>query len=169
MQIINSTIEDISTIFQLYNQATELQKAIGNNHWMGFERALVEQEIAEGRQWKIVIDGAIACVFMTAFNDPYVWNEKDKDPAVYIHRIATNEAFRGQGLVKAIVAWTKDYARQHQKRFVRIDTGSGNDRLINYYKSCGFVYQGEANLQDAGDLPEHYKQGGMSLLEIDLG
>lgn len=166
--VIKSTPSDIDEIFRLYEEGTAYQKSVAKKHWKGFERSLVEKEIAEGRQWKILIGEQIACVFAVAFNDPFIWQERDRDPALYIHRIATNPLFRGRGLVKKIVAWAKDFAALHDKKFIRMDTGSGNDKLNDYYVSCGFNYLGVAKYGVTGELPEHYKDGESSLFEIAL-
>ncbi len=168
MNIINSTREDIDAIFDLYNKATAYQESLGRKDWQGFERKLVEQEIDEKRQWKILENGQLACVFVTTFSDPYIWLEKDKDPSVYIHRIATNPAFRGKRYVQHIVDWASQYAREHGKQFVRLDTGSGNEKLNAYYISCGFTYLGVFAYGEIGDLPAHYADGSSSLFEIKL-
>ncbi|HZE83743.1 MAG TPA: GNAT family N-acetyltransferase [Puia sp.] len=168
MEIINSTAEDISSIFRLYDEGTAYQKSVAKKHWQGFDRAVIETEIREGRQWKIMAGDEIACVFAIAFNDPLIWQEKDKDPAIYIHRIATNPLFRGRGYVKHIVAWAKEYARAKGKDFIRMDTGSGNEKLNNYYSSCGFTYLGITEIRDAGNLPAHYKAGSSSLFELPV-
>ncbi|MBO9729382.1 MAG: GNAT family N-acetyltransferase [Chitinophaga sp.] len=168
MEIINSTIEDIDIIFSLYDAGTILQKKAKQTYWQGFKRTLIENEIQEGRLWKIVVDQQIVCVFTITFQDPFIWKEKDKDPSVYIHRIATHPDFRGNGYVKKIVAWSKDYAAEHHKQFVRMDTGSGNDKLNNYYISCGFNYLGVVPTGDAPELPAHYRGGSSSLFEIAL-
>ena len=168
MKIINGTTEDIDIIFSLYDAGTILQKKVAQKHWLGFDRALIENEIHEKRLWKMVADNQIVCVFSIAFEDPFIWKEKDKDPAVYIHRIATHPDFRGNGYVKNIVDWAKTYAPAHGKAFIRMDTGSGNDKLNNYYMSCGFNYLGVIATGDAPELPAHYKNGTSSLFEIQL-
>jgi hypothetical protein len=63
MTIQNSELTDIDTIFHLYDEATKHQKKVAEKHWQGFDRSLIEQEIEEKRQWKIIVDGHIACVF----------------------------------------------------------------------------------------------------------
>lgn len=168
MKIINSTAEDIDIIFSLYDAGTVLQKKVAQKHWLGFDRTLIENEINEKRLWKIVADQQIVCVFSIAFEDPFIWKEKDKDPAIYIHRIATHPDFRGNGYVKNIVDWAKTYAPANGKEFIRMDTGSGNDKLNNYYVSCGFNYLGIIATGDAPELPAHYKNGTSSLFEIQL-
>ncbi|WP_183557458.1 GNAT family N-acetyltransferase [Mucilaginibacter sp. SP1R1] len=168
MKILQSTHEDTEAIMRLYDAGTDHQKKVAKKHWQGFEKSLVEKEIGEQNQWKIVIDGEIACVFATAFCDPFIWQEKDEDPAVYLHRIATNPQFRGMHFVKHIVAWTKEYALQNGKAYIRMDTGSGNDKLNNYYVSCGFTYLGVTEYPVTDQLPEHYNDGCSSLFEINL-
>ena len=168
MKIVNSTIHDIDRIFELYDLATAYQKQVAKKHWQGFERTLVEREISEQRQWKILVNDQIACVFMTAFNDPFIWKERDTDPSIYIHRIATDPSFRGQHFVKHIVAWARTYAQANQLQFIRLDTGSGNEKINNYYTSCGFTYLGIAEPGIAPDLPAHYQNGSFSLFEIKL-
>lgn len=168
MEIINSTRQDTDTIFELYAEATSLQKQIGNNHWKSFERSLIEREIDEGRQWKIIIGGQIAAVFAITFDDPDIWKELDKDAAIYLHRIATHPSFRGQSLVQSIVTWACNYARQQHKAYVRLDTGSGNTRLINHYQRCGFTYVRDQHFEPTPDLSEHYWGLTCSLLQIDL-
>lgn len=168
MKIVLSKPEDLDHLFQLYDAATAYQKKVGIKSWQGFERSMVAREIEEQRQYKIIIEDEIACVFLITDHDPLIWQEKDKDPSVYIHRIATNPNFRGKHFVKEIVKWVKQYAAKHHKKFIRLDTGSGNEKLNNYYKNCGFTYLGIVTLSDTGDLPAHYNYGSFSLFEMPL-
>ena len=168
MLIINSTQADIDAIFELYDVATAHQKAVAEKHWLGFERTMVETEIREQRQYKIMENDQIACVFAVTFSDLAIWQDRNADPSIYIHRIATNPKFRGNHFVKIIVAWAKDFAVKNALSYIRMDTGSGNDKLNNYYVSCGFEYLGITKLGDAKDLPEHYKKGDSSLFEIKI-
>ena len=168
MTIINSVPADIDAIFALYEAGTALQKTLSKKHWKGFQRTLVEQEIAEYRQWKIMEGNQMACCFAVAFSDPFIWQEKSKDPAIYIHRIATHPGFRGNGYVKNIVEWARAFASQNGLKYIRMDTGSGNERLNNYYIACGFTYLGISSYPITENLPEHYKAGSSSLFEISL-
>ena len=104
-----STINDIDSIFHFYDMAVEYQKTKFNKHWQGFERNLVKKEIAEERQWKIIIDNEIACVFAITFEDESIWKEKNSDKAVYFHRIVTHPKFRGQNFVKKIMEWAEPF------------------------------------------------------------
>ena len=169
MNIQPSNPQDLDQIFHLYHLATEYQKVkFQGNIWPAFDRSMVRIEIEQQQQWKLTIDGEMACIWATTFNDPQIWEEKDLDPAVYIHRIATHPQFRGHHFVKAIVDWAKRYAHQHQKRFIRLDTCGRNERLIRHYEDCGFSFLGLHVLKNPVGLPAHYIGAEVCFFEIDL-
>ncbi len=168
MKIENSTALDIDEIFRLYDIATALQKQKSSVYWPQFDRAMVEDEIAENRQWKAVQNDRVACVWATAFSDPQIWEEKDNDPAVYIHRIATSPDFRGQNMVGNIVQWARDYAAQNDRRLIRMDTVGDNPGLIAYYRTCGFNFLGLSKLKNTVGLPAHYDNATVSLFEMKV-
>ena len=168
MQIINSNPNDIPEIFRLYNLVIDYQKERFTVYWPKFELSLVETEIIENRQWKIVINNEVACVFATTFYDPLIWEEKNKDPAVYIHRIATNPHYRGKKFVEHIVEWVKQYAKENNKNFIRLDTVGDNKKLIDHYCKCGFTFLGLVDLPDRQGLPQHYQTDDVCLFEIAL-
>ena len=166
MTIKNSVIEDLSEIFRLYESARDFQKTKSAVLWPQFDKKLIETEIAENRQWKILIDNQIACVWATTFSDPEIWEERNVDPSIYIHRIATNPIFRGQNLVGTIVEWAKKYAGENEKRFIRMDTVGENKGLINYYQKCGFDYLGLLKLRNTANLPIHYHDATVCLFQM---
>lgn len=169
MKIENSTTEDIDEIFRLYKLAADYQRSKKTVVvWPEFERSLVETEIAENRQWKLLMNDTIACVWAITFSDAQIWGEKNNQPAVYIHRIATNPDFRGNDFVGMIVTWAKEYAAQQQKEYVRLDTIGNNTKLIEVYTRAGFEFLGLYDLKDVSGLPVHYSQGPACLFEIKL-
>ena len=119
--IEKSTLEDIPEIIKRYEAAAAFQhtkkKVVV---WPSFDPALVEKEILEGRQWKLIHNNRIRCVWAIAFNDPQIWEERDKDPSIYIHRIATHPAARGQLMVKKIVGWAIPYAKKKEENSLEI-------------------------------------------------
>jgi len=169
LKIHQSSFEDITEIFRLYGLATEYQKTIfPENTWPTFEHELIETEIREKRQFKIVLDNQVACVWAITFTDPQIWEERNKDPSIYIHRIATNPDFRGRHFVSEIVKWARGYAASHQKKFIRMDTCGDNKKLIGHYKSSGFDFLGMVRLKNADQLPSHYQDADVCLFEINL-
>ncbi|ALM07070.1 GNAT family acetyltransferase [Sediminicola sp. YIK13] len=168
MKITNSNTADIPEIFRLYRLATAFQKTKKCVQWPEFSTELVSKEIAESRQWKLMIGQIVACVWAVTFEDPEIWEEKDVDKAMYIHRIATNPEYRGQHLVEHIVTWSKGYAQENKLDYIRMDTVGENLGLISHYKKCGFEYLGLTKLKSTVSLPAHYENACVSLFQIKL-
>ena len=169
MTITNSTLDDIPEIFRLYKLATDYQKvAFPGNIWPEFDQEFITTEVMENRQFKIVIDQEIACIWAITYNDPPIWEERENNDAIYLHRIATNPEFRGNDFVKIIADWSKGFAKKESKNYVRMDTCGQNDRLINHYKNCGFNFLGMKKLKDSSQLQAHYHDADVCFFEISL-
>ena len=168
MKIYNSQIQDIDNIFELYKIATDYQQQKAMVAWPNFKKTLIEKEIHENRQWKLIIDQQIACVWATTDSDPQIWGLKNNEPSIYIHRIVTNPSFRGRSLVKVIVKWAIKYGQTQKKKFIRMDTVGENIGLISHYKKCGFDFIGLSKLKHTSGLPLHYQNATVSLFQLPL-
>lgn len=169
MEIKNCSLTDVAEILSLYEAARNLQIQREMVVWPSFENAFIENEIREERQWKIVDGSTIACNWAITFADREIWGNKDKNDAIYIHRICTNPNLRGNRYIDKIVAWAIAYAKQLGKRYVRLDTLGNNTKLIAHYTSAGFDFLGIVELTDTLTLPAHYqKEPKCCLFEIDL-
>jgi GNAT superfamily N-acetyltransferase len=168
MQIVTCTPGDINTIFELYDKASEFQKMVFHKHWQPFDPSLIKQEIEENRLWKVMADESVASIFTVAYSDPLIWGKRDSEPALYIHRIVTNPLFRGQGYVRVIVEWAKEYGRSIGKKYLRMDTWADNQKLIDYYMKFGFSFVEIITPTNTAVLPKHYEGISLCLLEIAL-
>lgn len=167
IEVLNSQSTDIDIIFGFYDLAVAHQKKVFNKHWQGFSRELVQTEIAEKRQYKILVNGELACVFAVTFNDPLIWGDRDHD-SIYIHRIVTHPGFRGYAFVKEIIKWARKYSLDNGLKYIRMDTWADNEKLLDYYTSCGFEYVGVVTMQKTDGLPKHYEGISLGLFEIAL-
>lgn len=168
MEITQSKLADIDQILSLYDAATALQASKNMTQWPTIDRNLVKQELSEGRQWKMVHQGQIVCVWVVAFEDPQIWGERSNQPSVFIHRIANHPQFRGRGFVGNIVEWAKHLYSGGPIQFIRLDTVGHNEGLIQVYTSHGFTLLDPVELEDTTGLPSHYNDGKVYLFEIEL-
>lgn len=164
----NSILADIPVIFEFYDMAIAYQKKVFNKHWQGFSLKLVNTEVLENRQYKILVNNQIAAVFAVTYSDPEIWQERDADPSIYIHRIVTHPNFRGYGFVNTIINWAKEYAKTHHIKYVRMDTWADNEKLLAYYTNCGFNHVGSIEIAQNSGLPKHYKGISLNLFEIAI-
>jgi GNAT superfamily N-acetyltransferase len=168
MEIKNCSMIDANEILLLNEAARNLQTQRKMVIWPSFEKSFIENEINEKRQWKIVSENIIACNWTITFEDKEIWGERDKDDAIYIHRICVNPTMRGKRYIDGIVEWPKQYARQIGKQFVRLDTLGDNTKLIEHYTSAGFEFLGMVKLTDTTNLPAHCQdEPNCCLFEID--
>lgn len=163
LQIINSASTDIDFIFKLFDNAIEYQEKNKYELWPQFSKQLIENEIAEKRHWKILNGDTIVCVFSVLYNDPVIWEEKNNEPSVYLHRIAINPAFKGKGIMNVVKNWAIQHAKENGKKYVRMDTWGNNENLRTYYINCGFKYLGQQQLKQA-----HYGGSVLSLFQIEI-
>ncbi len=168
MLILNSSLKDLTIIFRLYDLATAYQKSKSNNHWQPFSPQLIETEIKEQRHWKIVKDETIVCIFSTSTDDSLIWGEKDNASSLYLHRIATDPNHRGSNYVPLILEWVKANARRTGIKFIRLDTFSKNQKLVDYYLKCGFTLLRVVTLKKSKYLPKHYHNAMLGLFIIRI-
>lgn len=169
LQIVNSVANDIDFIFHLFDEAISYQKRNGYELWPKFSKELIQSEIKEKQHWKILEGETIVCIFSVLYNDSLIWGEqRNKEPSVYLHRIAINPEFKGIGIMMTIKNWALEHARQNEKKYVRMDTWGNNVSLRKYYIDCGFNYIGQQHLIEVRGLPLHYGGPVLSLFEIDV-
>ena len=158
MTIQNCSSNDLPQIVELYNAARNLQKERKMVVWPPFEPEFLLNEIAEGRQWKITDEDLILCNWAVTFGDKEIWENKDKNDAIYIHRICTHPGFRGNRYIDKIVEWAKSYGVKMGKAYIRLDTLGNNLKLIKHYTLAGFEFLGIFRLSDTSTLPIHYQE-----------
>lgn len=168
MKILNSELDDIPKIFELYRAASLYMKSKNQVSWPEFSIDLITNEIKENRQWKLILDDQIACIWATAFTDPLIWGSANKDPSLYLHRITTDQQFRGQNLVKELITWANDYGQSKNLKYLRMDTVGLNQGLIGHYKKLGFEFLGTKKLDNAEGLPQHYHEDVICYFQKDI-
>lgn len=162
-----SKTEDIDTIFSIYKMATEIQREKKMHVWMGFERSLIEQEIKEERHWKVLMNNQIAGVFCLNFSPEDIWRNYPHDSVFYIHRLAKDSDLKFS-ILSEIINWAKSFARSKNLRCLRLDTFSDNKELIAYYVRSGFDLKGVIKVNSDPNLPLHYQNASLALLEMNL-
>jgi ribosomal protein S18 acetylase RimI-like enzyme len=169
MNVRNCQLADLPPIIRLYQAARELQTERNMVVWPDFPASFIEAEIMEQRQWKIQVGDEMVCNWAITFSDRDIWEDRDKDDSIFIHRICTHPKYRGNRYIDTIVAWAKKYALQHGKSYVRLDTLGNNTNLIKHYTSAGFDFLGIFQLKDTSALPQHYQnESDCCLFEIKL-
>ena len=142
MRITKPTADDLPAICGLY------QVVIGDMHarelyqwrWGRYPyEALLREDIAEGRLYKIVDELGLAGVFALCVGggEPE-YRDVDwqlGDNPVCLHRIAVHPDRGGRGYAKLAVEFAKDYGRSIGCDAFRVDTYEENTRALRFFES----------------------------------
>ena len=167
-QILTTRKTDLDKILWLFEQAIDMQGKNGYKVWSGIDKAALEKDIENGLQYKITRGDDIVCIFSVQYGDPFIWRDRDQNDAIYLHRIVVNQNFRGQRQFEKVLDWAKQFARQKNLKFVRMDTWADNEKIIAYYKSFGFELIEYYKTPDAPELPIQNRNLNVALLEMEL-
>jgi ribosomal protein S18 acetylase RimI-like enzyme len=168
LTIINTTYEDLPTIYQLYDMAIAYQRIKGYPVWNGYDKRILDEEIENRSQYKILLNAEIACIFSACQPgsvEAELWKERASVKSLYLHRIVVNQQYKGQKLFASILEWAENHMEGNDYKYVRMDTWADNPSLINYYKSFGFEEAGIGFTSDSPDLPSQYRNVKIIMME----
>lgn len=165
INILNTTVEDLDFIYYLFDEAILYQKNKGFPVWNGYDKNVLKADATNKLQYKIVEDDTILCVFSVCFYDPIIWREKEKEDAIYLHRIVVNPKNKGQKQFEKILSWAKRFAKEKNLRYIRMDTWGDNKSILNYYQSYGFTFIENYTTPTTENLPIQHRNLYLALLE----
>ena len=166
--IVKTTKPDLDKISWLFDQAINLQGKNGYKVWDAIDKPAIITDMEKGLQYKMEKGRDIICIFSIQLNDPFIWREKDKNDAIYLHRIVVNPDFKGLKQFEKVLNWAKNFARQQKLKYIRMDTWADNLRLIDYYKSFEFVFIENYQTTNAPELPIQNRNLNVALLEMKI-
>lgn len=164
-QIVPTTFTDLEGIYHLFDQSVIYQEQHGYPAWRNYDKDAIVRDIENGNQYKVMQEGRIAMVFSVAYADAVIWRHRDKQDAVYLHRIVVNPACKGKRLFGNVLDWSIVHARSKGRKAVRMDTWAANPRIIEYYQGFGFGIVEHYTTPDTIDLPVHNRNLALTLLE----
>jgi len=152
MQIRLAVGEDVAGVMGVLRRVVPMMRAAGNLQWDdAYPNAEVfERDIELGQLWVAEIDGAIAGVAaLTRDQEPeYAQVGWDiEEPAVVVHRLAVDTAFRGMGVAGALMRKAEDVAMERGIRVLRVDTNTLNEASQRLFPKLGYALVGEIGLE----------------------
>ncbi|KFF19753.1 GNAT family N-acetyltransferase [Chryseobacterium sp. JM1] len=148
-------IEDRNAIWAIIQQSIERRKQDGSTQWQnGYPNmGTVESDIAKGFGYVMTVDGEIAVYAALILNDEPAYSTIEgawlsDGEFVVVHRVAVDEKFAGQGMVKKLFDHIEDFTRSHEIQSVKVDTNYDNIAMLKILESKGYSYCGEVVLAD---------------------
>ncbi len=166
--ILPATIEDLSTVINLFDRAIQYQKENNYIGWKSMDKQFIETDIRQGLLYKILSEDKILGIFCVCFIDQLIWREREKGDAIYLHRIVLNREYQGSKIFRTVLHWAIDQSRKRNFKYVRMDTWAANSKLIDYYKEYGFRFIENYTTKDTMDLPVQHRNLNVALLEFEV-
>jgi len=158
---------DIPWLMNAYRNAIEYQQAVSSVYWLQPTREEIAEMIAMRKMWIISLSGQDIASFVLLSEDHAIWGDLEKGEAIYLHRIVT--LIRGKlRIMPLLIEWALKLARQKGRQYLRMDTWTDNQALIDYYRSFGFKLLGHRRPAQPELLPSYYSAIELVLLELPV-
>ncbi|MGE4513330.1 MAG: N-acetyltransferase family protein [Chryseobacterium sp.] len=155
--------EDRDIIWNILQQAIERRRKDGSMQWQeGYPNLnTVETDIENGFGYVMTVNGEIAVYAALILNDEPAYDNIDgawlsNGEFVVVHRVAVDEKFAGQGMVKKLFDHIEDFTRSHGIRSVKVDTNFDNIAMLKILESKSYTYCGEVFL--AGGMRKAFEK-----------
>ncbi len=136
--------QDLDPVFEVYRDVCL---------WLNDVKGITNQwdrDVAQGEIQELIGSGQLYLALLATRGEvagAFKLNEQDHHwesdgAALYVHAVAVNRKFKGQGIGRAMLDWAVNEARRRGKQSVRLDCMNENLRLKQVYADAGFEFWG---------------------------
>jgi GNAT superfamily N-acetyltransferase len=152
MRIRLATREDLPALMELVRRVVPLMLAAGNLQWDETypNEAVFQRDIGLRQLWVADAETSIAgLAAITMDQEPdYAQVGWDiSEPAIVVHRLAVDPAFRGAGVAGALMQRAEEVAAERGITVLRVDTNTKNAATQRLFPKLGYLFAGEIGLQ----------------------
>jgi ribosomal protein S18 acetylase RimI-like enzyme len=152
MRIRLATIEDLPALMRLMQRVVPLMQASGNLQWDETypNRAVFQRDIDMEQLWIAEAGSSlVGLAAITRDQEPeYAQVGWDiTEPAVVVHRLAVDPAFRGAGIAAALMQKAEKVAADRGITVLRVDTNAQNAATQRLFPKLGYQFAGEIGLE----------------------
>jgi len=152
MRIRLATVEDLPALMRLMQRVVPLMQEGGNLQWDETypNRAVFQRDIDMDQLWVAEAGGSIVgLAAITKDQEPEYaqvgWDVNE--PAVVVHRLAVDPAFRGAGIAAALMQKAEKVAADRGVTVLRVDTNAQNAATQRLFPKLGYQFAGEIGLE----------------------
>ncbi|KIC62993.1 GNAT family N-acetyltransferase [Chryseobacterium taiwanense] len=163
IKLRKAEIEDRDIIWNILQQAIERRRQDGSTQWQqGYPNLdTVESDIAKNFGYVMTVDGEIAVYTALIMNDEPAYSTIEGEwlsngEFVVVHRVAVDEKFAGQGMVKKLFDHIEVFTRSNGIQSVKVDTNFDNIAMLKILEAKGYSYCGEVFL--AGGMRKAFEK-----------
>jgi ribosomal protein S18 acetylase RimI-like enzyme len=152
MRIRLAVDEDLPALTRLVRRVVPLMRATGNLQWDENypDEAVFRRDIDLKQLWVGEIGAEIAGIAAITMDQEPDYAQVGWDisePAIVVHRLAVDPAFRGAGTASALMQKAEEVAFERGITVLRVDTNTQNEATQRLFPKLGYLLAGEIGLQ----------------------
>jgi ribosomal protein S18 acetylase RimI-like enzyme len=152
MRIRLATGEDMPALMGLMRRVVPLMRATGNLQWDETypNETVLQRDIDLVQLWVAEADTGLAGVAAITMDQEPDYAQVGWDinePAVVVHRLAVDPAFRGAGVAGALMQKAEEVAAERGIAILRVDTNTQNAATQRLFPKLGYQLAGEIGLE----------------------
>ena len=152
LQILKASRADQTEILSILLDTQQWLWSQGINQWtLPFTADWIQESIENKEFFVGTIDNQIVAVFRLINTDEFIWSNHLGN-AIYIHSLAINSRWRGQGIGDSILDWIESFALKSGQEYLRLDCMAENKKLCGFYEKAGFVKRGVKEIQNESSI-----------------
>ncbi|RII35847.1 GNAT family N-acetyltransferase [Clostridium chromiireducens] len=159
MKFRQSVKKDVDRIMEIIEQAQNYFKEQGIDQWQnGYPNPeVILNDIDNGHSYVLVKDNKIIATAAVSFDGEITYNTiyngkwLSNNEFTVVHRVAVDNAYKGQGLSSVILNNVKEICLEKDMYSIKIDTHKENISMQNLLKKNGFEYCGVILLENKSE------------------
>jgi ribosomal protein S18 acetylase RimI-like enzyme len=152
MRIRLANHNDLPALMALMRRVVPAMLAAGNLQWDDSypNEAVFQRDIDLVQLWVADAENSIAGVAAVTMDQEPDYEQVGWDinePAIVVHRLAVDPAFRGAGVATALMQKAEEIATKRRITVLRVDTNTRNQATQRLFPKLGYLLAGEISLQ----------------------
>jgi GNAT superfamily N-acetyltransferase len=150
MELRKANFSEIILIWEILQQAIEQRRQDGSEQWQnGYpNQQTVYDDITNGYGYVITDNNLIIAYAAIIFGIEPAYNEitgqwLTNGDYVVVHRVATSNSVKGQGVATKLFKLLEDLAIEHNVFSIKVDTNFDNIPMLKLFEKLGYSYCGE--------------------------
>lgn len=150
MKLRKADFSEVVAIWEILQQAIEQRRQDGSEQWQnGYpNEQTVRDDITNGYGYVITSNDVIIAYAAIIFGVEPAYNEIQgqwltNGDYVAIHRVATSNAVKGQGVATRLFVLIEDLCIDHNVFSIKVDTNFDNIPMLKILERLGYSYCGE--------------------------
>jgi GNAT superfamily N-acetyltransferase len=150
MKLRKADFSEVTTIWEILQQAIEQRKQDGSEQWQNGYPNLqtVYDDITNDYGYVIVDNNTVIAYAAVIFGIEPAYNEikghwLTNGNYAAVHRVATSNAVKGQGVATKLFRMLEDLSIEHKVYSIKVDTNFDNIPMLKILERLNYTYCGE--------------------------